>query len=174
MIFGCKTNMDSYEIRRKFGDKVVNHAKRIIGLCIVENASFETDTQQATDLIVNKNLSIALRTRQYKYLEQYQYEFTIRSSINSNARTELSKILSGYGDWMFYGFVSKDETSICQYMIIDLNVFRDCYEAKSIHPIQQTNKLDKDGAERTTQFMAFDIRKCPKNLILFKNFEYAP
>ena len=70
------------------------------------------------------------------------------------------------------GFVSKDETSICQYMIIDLNVFRDCYEAKSIQPIQRANKLDKDGYERTTQFMAFDIRKCPKNLILFKNFNY--
>jgi hypothetical protein len=66
---------------------------------------------------------IACRVRGVKYQGQYDGQFTIRSRRDSGARTELDKILYGYGDWMFYGFHDKEDT-ILKWYLIDLHVFR--------------------------------------------------
>lgn len=86
------------------------------------------DKQEGTDFaIVTMNpFKVGIRLRRYKYWlnPNYREQFTIRWSLVSGNKTEINKILSGYVNYILYGFVNKEETKIIQYFIGDLNVFR--------------------------------------------------
>ena len=86
-------------------------------------------------------------------------EFTIRSKSEYNKRTEIHKILDGFGDWMFYGFTKGDE--VIFWSIIDLDVFRNNYEYAHC-----TEKSNYDG----TKFTAFNIGTFPPSIIVDNNF----
>ncbi len=42
--------------------------------------------------------------RRHGYAARYPHQFTIRAKLPTGAETELSKIVNGHGDWMFYGY----------------------------------------------------------------------
>lgn len=65
---------------------------------------------------------IACRIRDDSYRARYGHEFTLRSSLPSGGRTELSKVIEGWGDYFFYGFA--DENRLTQWFIGDLKAFR--------------------------------------------------
>ncbi len=52
------------------------------------------------------------------------YQITVRSRLPSGAETELSKIVNGKGDWLFYGHANACQTGIGLWWLIDLRAFR--------------------------------------------------
>ena len=57
-------------------------------------------------------------------MKQYGSEFTIRAGRPSGAKTELTKIIEGWGDYFFYGFADPTEIYLAQWLIGSLNAFR--------------------------------------------------
>lgn len=90
----------------------------------IRDATLEEDIHENTDLFASSR-RIAMRVRKYEYLLNYRYDVTIRSRLDSGTETELSKIMRGWGDLMFYGFAAKgSNTNLCRWTLIDLAGFR--------------------------------------------------
>lgn len=162
----------NYRENRSWSDKFIPHIRAIVGPCLLVPSSFEQDTEQAADLVVLKgrNMDIAARVRRPGYLK-YRHEFTIRSKPLSGAKTELHKILEGWGDWLFYAHAADDEESLCHWMIVDLHEWR-----KSLLYAGFSHGWGGVCEKRTngdgTEFLAFDIRKFQKALVK-SSFEHS-
>lgn len=152
-----------YEWQLKFLDRI----KEIAGALLVQPATFEMDTREATDLIVLKarELRIACRVRRAAggYVTKYPWEFTVRSHRDSGAMTEMEKIINGWGDWMFYGHAEHDEPSaeippsISKWFVIDLESWR-TQRYFGTAPAPKT-KDNGDG----TYLAAYDVRHFAAN-----------
>lgn len=86
--------------------RYLDHLRQICGLAVAHAAPFEDDVKRATDLIVitRRDVRFACRVRRHIHLEPYGHQFTIRASRPTGAKTELEKILAGWGDYLIYGF----------------------------------------------------------------------
>lgn len=147
-----------YHSDRALSDAYLPAIKNIVGPLLLEPASFELDTKEATDLIVFKarDMRIAARVRSYGYERQYPFQFTIRAKRKSGSKTELSKVVDGWGDWFFYGHaVGGDGYGISRWMIIDLAAFRSHLIRRTIAKDSTGLTPNKDG---TTEFRWFDVR----------------
>lgn len=69
-------------------------------------------------------LRAARELKRRHYLARYGSEFTVRWSRPSGVPTEIDKIREGLVDYIFYGFVSPDESRIVRYFVGDLARFR--------------------------------------------------
>ena len=117
--------MKKWEELKAWSDQYLPEIKRCIGEHLIsEPNDFREDKDHNTDLIVLelKAIRIACRVRKDSYRERYGHEFTIRLQVPSGNKTELSKIVEGWGDYFFYGFA--DESRLTQWFIGDLNAFR--------------------------------------------------
>ena len=87
---------------REWSDLYIPAVKQIVGPLLLEETSFEVDTNQAADLIVMKarDMMIAARVRRPGYAERYPWEFTIRSYRDNGTKTEMQKIVDGFGDYV--------------------------------------------------------------------------
>jgi len=151
---------------RAWSDKFIPLIKQIVGPLLLEPTKFTEDTSEVTDLIVlmAKDMRIAARMRRFDagYSEQYPFDFTLRSNRSSGARTELRKVVDGWGDWLFYGHGSS-ESSLCipRWMIIDLHAFR----AHLIRDGMRGTRCLKHGEipnkDKKTKFYYFNIKSFP-------------
>lgn len=143
-----------------WSNRFIPAIKRIVGPHLLEPAPMEKDEQQATDLVViqAKNLSIACRVRRPGYAERYPYEFTIRNKRDSGTKTELDKLIDGFGDWMFYGHSNADEDDVCRWMLLNLDVWRSALIRRDHrNNLVFSRQNNGDG----THFVAFDVRSFP-------------
>lgn len=155
--------MASYQKDRAWSDITIPHIRKIVGPLLLEPAPFELDAKQATDLLVFKarDMRIAARVRRPGYADKYPYEFTIRAHRDNGVETELSKIINGFGDWLFYGHAN-EANEICRWMVIDLNVFRSNLiksgrqklAGGDVFRLTVNAKDNGDG----TKFNAYDVR----------------
>lgn len=115
-----------WEDEKRWSDRFIPEIKSILGQILIGEASQEEDMKRNTDLIVLRMeaVRIACRVRRFKYLENYGDEFTIRCNSQENAKTELHKVISGWGDVFFYGFCDESETRLAKWIVGDLSVFR--------------------------------------------------
>lgn len=150
-----------------WGARFLSEIRLIVGRelgpdLFVESTRHE-DVNEATDLSILqvRALRIAVRVRRHRYLAQYGDEFTIRSLGRNGAKTELDKILEGWGDFLFYGFATPDETGLASWMIGDLNVFR--WRCCSGAPIPSFRE-HRNGAG-DTRFASFDVGDFPDTFI---------
>ena len=152
-----------YAEDRLWSDAHIDQVKQIVGPHLVECSPFEIDTKEATDLIVlqNKFVRIACRLRRPGYERQYAREFTIRSDRSSGVRTELAKIIDGWGNWFFYGHVH-ERGHIHLWWLLDLAIFRATLIRRSDH-VRCHTKPNRDG---TTTFLAYEIDSFPKSLVI--------
>ncbi|MEO5366654.1 MAG: hypothetical protein H7831_09930 [Magnetococcus sp. WYHC-3] len=111
---------NNIRLERKFADII----KQILGRQFIGQDPV-MDREQATDfLVLNvKPFKVACRLRTLRYYD-FRDQFTIRWKLSSGGQTEIDKIRAGFGDYIFYGFVNKEENKIIDYFIGDLNVFR--------------------------------------------------
>ena len=118
--------MANWENDKRWSDKFLPEIKMILGLHLIGEPPIEEDCERNTDLIVLKMepVRIACRIRKYKYFIDYPHDITIRSSRPSGTKTELTKIIEGWGNYFFYGFSNEDETSLKAWRLCDLNSFR--------------------------------------------------
>lgn len=156
----------SYAIDRRWSDAFIPAIKQVVGPLLLEESSFEVDTQQAADLVVMnaRDKTIACRVRRAGYADRYGYEFTIRSARDNGAKTELEKIIDGFGDWMFYGHAHQDGMNVSRWMVISLPALRAAIIRKQAKPMKQSNG---DG----THFVAFDVRNMPGSCIVSASFK---
>jgi hypothetical protein len=115
-----------YESDRAFSDRYLPEMRSLIGPYLLVPSSLEQDRQEASDLVVlrARDLTIACRLRRPGYADKYPREFTIRSRRESGVKTELAKLIEGWGDWFFYGHVGSDCQSIARWWLIDLSAWR--------------------------------------------------
>jgi hypothetical protein len=115
----------SYATDREWSDRYLPRVRASVGPLLLVPAPLERDREEATDLIVlrARDMTIAVRLRRPGFAGQYPGQFTIRSHRVSGARTELAKIIKGWGDWMFYGHTD-GSSDIPEWTLIDLHKLR--------------------------------------------------
>ena len=151
--------MNFYNANRSWSDQFLPDIKRIVGRHLLEVSPDPLDWHHATDLLMldARDMRIAARVRRPGYAEAYPHQFTIRSKLPSGAQTELAKIISGKGDWLFYGHADASQTAIESWQLIDLRAFRAGLIRKGAQGLRWGNKRNADG----TTFTWFDARSFP-------------
>lgn len=152
----------TWEGRKRWADRFLPEMSRIIGEHLIVEAPLEEDRNRNTDLIVLRleAVRIACRVRRFGYLQRCGDEFTIRTANPSGARTELDKVMDGWGDFMLYGFCDPTETHLQRWTLIDLSVFR---RWVAEHLFQTNGRLPGTpfGNDDGTRFRAFRYADCP-------------
>ena len=157
--------------------------KPILGLYLIGEAPAEEDRLHNTDLIVvgMKPLRIGCRMRRHKYLTRnnYRNEFTLRNGTPTGAKTEITKIVEGWGDYIFYGFCNEQETDLEQWILGDLKVFRLWFnrelwraakkEIKLVDGMPGIRKPNKDGSF----LRAFGLVEMPQGFIMAKSENHS-
>lgn len=118
--------MDDFNGDKSFSDRLIPEIQNVLGKVFFRVAPIEEDMKRNTDLIVfhSGNFRISARVRRYNYFLKYPNDFTVRSTRKSGAKTEIDKIMYGWGDYFFYGFADKDNKHLHAYGIGSLKVFR--------------------------------------------------
>lgn len=145
--------------------------KRACATHLICEAPPEEDMKRNTDLIVLKmdTVRIAVRLRRHHYLHQRNYanEFTIRASRpRSGSDTELTKIVSGWGDYNFYGFASADGKSLAAWTLGDLNVFRLWFNRSIVRNGGKIPGASKPNSDGSSDFYAFTIADLPRDFVI--------
>lgn len=128
--------------------------KQILGLYLIGEAPIEQDQTRNTDLIVLKldAVRVACRIRRAEdYLGKYNYanEFTIRTTRpNTGNRTELAKIIAGFGDYFFYGFGDSSTGKLARWGLGDLSEFRLWFNSRIVQTgrVPGVEKKNNDGS----------------------------
>jgi len=144
-----------YKEDRALSDMYLKRIAELCGPYVINPSTEYVDMNEAADLEGGTVPKIACRVRRHGYYARYPYEFTIRSKRDSGAKTELSKIMGGHGDWMFYGHMGEgSEITIPHWMLIDLNVWRKCIKQRKKLKIRFGEKPNGDG----TYFYWYDLK----------------
>ncbi len=153
--------MNCYDANRAWADRFLPAIKRTIGSQLLDTAPDPLDWHAATDLMMleARDLRIAARVRRHGYAGRFPYDFTLRSRLPSGAETELSKVVNGKGDWLFYGHADAASKDIDAWWLLDLRAFRAglIRHRQNGYPIRHGDKRNPDG----TWFKWFDIRSFP-------------
>jgi hypothetical protein len=160
--------MIGWQTDKKWADKFMPEIKRVVGEYLICEAPIEDDAMRNTDLIVLKldAVRVACRIRRNEYLDKYGGEFTIRSDRPNGNQTELSKIIQGWGNYIFYGISDAKQEHLSAWTLGDLGVFRLWFmrqlaTAKGIAPgIEQSNH------DKSSSFRAFQIDKLPPEFVI--------
>lgn len=152
--------MSGYSSDRAYSDLFIPAIQQIVGPYLIVPADLKADIYQATDMTIltARDITVACRIRRPGYLDSYGWEFTIRSLRDSGTKTELAKIVEGWGDWMFYAHAKSDglKDGFARWFLIDLSAWR-------AHMIRRDKRIrwgetpNGDG----THFRWFDLRTFP-------------
>lgn len=152
----------------QWGRKFLAEIKQILGLHLIGEAPAAEDEQHNTDLIVLRldAVRIACRVRRDGYRARYGHQFTVRSSRPSGTKTELAKVIEGWGDYIFYGFGEDRTARLTAWMLGDLRVFRLWFMHETArmrpHEIPGEAGFNPDA----TRFRAFDYARLPVEFIV--------
>lgn len=153
---------------KRWADRFIPQIKRILGTYLIGEAPLQDDHHHNTDLVVltMNAVRVACRIRRYCYWQRYPFEFTIRAERESGLQTELTKLVAGWGDLMFYGFASEDESHLQAWHLLSLKDFR-----LFLFEHMQQNNGDLPGKTQTnsdgsSSFRVFDLRSMPASVIV--------
>lgn len=154
---------------KKFSDRFLVEIKRILGEHLLgENT--EEDIFHNSDLVVLglRDIRVGCRVRRYKYFEEYGHQFTIRRGRPSGRKSELAKIIEGWGDYFLYGFGCELEKQLFYWTLCDLNVFRLWHGRTSTQlPFGRMpgddRKANHDGS---SNFIAYNFTSLPDEFII--------
>jgi hypothetical protein len=96
-------------------------------------------------------------------------EMKIPSARPQGNKTELTKIIEGWGDYMFYGFADPDEESLCCWFLGDLKAFR-LYFNQQLY-LKKTPWMGRANGDGSSEFMAFERDTIPDFIIAQHNHE---
>lgn len=160
--------MSEWKNDKRWSDRFLPEIKQILGLYLISEPPIEEDQERNTDLIVLKleAVRIGCRIRKYKYYCNYPNEFTIRAGRPSGIKTELTKIIEGWGEYLFYGFCNEEEASLVSWNIIDLKVFRLWFNKQLLKSEKgKYPGMSKKNGDNSSWFIAFNIDKLPSDII---------
>jgi len=161
--------MSDWRENKLWSDRFLPEIKRILGAYLIGEAPQQEDAERNTDLIVLRMepVRIACRVRRTKYMQDYGDEFTIRSDLPSGTKTELAKIIEGYGDYLFYGFGDDKNNRLTAYTLADLRIFRVAFMHKlaklEADTLPGRFKKNHDGS---SSFRVFRWSEFPSEMIV--------
>lgn len=160
--------MQVWQVDKQWSDTFLPEIKSILGRTFIGPAPIEEDQERNTDLIVLKMdaIRIACRIRRYEYWERYGAQFTIREARPTGTKTELAKIIEGWGDYLFYGFSDESEEGLHAYAIADLKVFRLWFMRQLAQRAGQLPGLARDNQDGSSQFRAFFWKELPREFVV--------
>lgn len=158
--------MNGWKKDKRWSDQFLSEIKSILGMHLIAEPPVEEDQERNTDLMVLRldAVRVGCRVRKSKYMYRYSNEFTIRAGRPSGVKTELTKLVEGWGDYFFYGF--GDNGELLAWTLADLKVFRwwfnhtICKNKGVVPGIQQKNH---DGS---SNFRAFVWSNMPKDFVV--------
>lgn len=150
---------------KRWSDRFLPEIKRILGEHLIAEPPIEEDAERNTDLVVLRldAVRIACRVRKHKYLESYGDEFTIRAGRPSGQKTELTKIIEGWGDYFFYGFSDEQERFLAKWILGDLKAFRVHFNRMLY--LGQKDWSEKNNHDNSSSFFGFKAQNIPKFLV---------
>jgi hypothetical protein len=154
---------------KRWSDRFLPQIKRILGEYLIGEASQEEDALRNTDLIVLRMeaVRIACRLRKSdKYLERYVGDFTIRSNRPSGNKTELSKIIEGFGHYFFYGFADTESGLLTAWTLADLSVFRLWFNLELVRLKGTVPGLAKQNIDGSSSFLVFKWKDLPSEFVV--------
>jgi hypothetical protein len=118
--------MNGWRGDKRWSDRFLPEIKRVIGEYLIAEPPVEEDAERNTDLMVLRldAIRIGCRVRKHSYLSRYGDQFTIRAGRPSGVKTELTKIIEGWGDYFFYGFSDAEERCLAKWILGDMRAFR--------------------------------------------------
>ena len=159
---------------KRWSDKFLPEMKSICGTYLIGEASLDEDAERNTDLVVLKldAVRIACRVRKFSYSQKngYRNQITIRSGRPSGTKTELTKMIEGWGDYMLYGFASEDESGLHAWVLCDLKplrlfIFRHMASRRNAPPHHYPWQRQKNH-DRSSDFVAIDIDDLPAEVVV--------
>jgi len=161
--------VSNYGIHRAWADKFMPIVRKLIGYHLIIDAPKEEDEFHNTDLmtITQGSVRIGVRLRRFDQYEKFKDGFTIRSKRESGNKTELEKIIEGWGDYFFYGFVNKEETSFIDWYLLDLKVFRSILSRW----YKNGKKLNEIPMNGEAAFLGLKLSDFPDTLIVGRKNE---
>ena len=161
--------MKQWKDDKRWSDRFIPEIKQHLASVLIQEAPLIEDARRNTDLIVLRMdaIRIACRIRHHKYALKYPHEFTIRAGRPSGAKTELAKLIAGWGDYIFYGFADQSDGSLCRWFIGDLSVFRTWHaiELWRGNPEHMPGAKQSNG-DQSSWFMAYDTRVMPPDFVV--------
>jgi len=135
----------------------LSQIRMLLGDALIRESPPTEDMERNTDLMVltAHDKRIACRVRTWRYFESYRGQFTLRCRSRYGLRTEIDKVMDGWGDYMFYGFEDYYERSIAAAVVLDLGVFR---STKTCGEYRKNTD--------TTGFLAYCITDFPQRLVV--------
>ena len=168
-----KPGMNEWMADKRWSDRFLPEIKQILGLYLIGEPPQEEDSERNTDLMVLKMdaVRIACRVRRHEYYERYPGDITIRAGRPSGMKTELTKIIEGWGEYFFYGFSDKEEARLEAWRLCDLKAFR-IWLVRSIWPGRETPEIPgtkRNNNDDSSSFLAFKADEIPGFVIATKN-----
>jgi len=161
--------MTDWEKDKAWSDRFLPEIKAILGMHLIGEPALEEDQQRNTDLIVLKldNVRVACRVRKAFYVIGYGDEFTVRSGRPCGVKTELQKIVEGWGDYMFYAFADDDERRLTKWTLARLNVFRLWFNRRlSVLAPGEMPGEQQQNRDKSSSFHAFRWCDIPADFIV--------
>lgn len=149
--------------------------KRTLGEYLIGEAPYEEDRDRNTDLIVLRMeaVRVGCRIRRPGYLGRYADEFTIRTARPNDCKTELAKIIEGWGNYMFYGISDEAEEALACWVLVNLSGFRLWYMSYMATNEGRQPGLIKQNRDGSSDFRAFKINDLPASAIIARR-AYEP
>ncbi|MFZ3046509.1 MAG: hypothetical protein WA151_11385 [Desulfatirhabdiaceae bacterium] len=163
-----------YQRDREYADRFILKMSAYLGMCFFKEAPAKEDMEHNTDLVVLNMgaLRIACRLRKFGMLARYGDEFTIRASRPSGIKTELDKVMAGWGDYFFYGFANEHDTDIAKWTVIDLTAFRSwCHGYIVAHSGEFPGEF-KNNADGSSGFRAFCFADLPADVVFRSSVDF--
>lgn len=153
--------MKPWQQDKGWSDRFLPEIKSILGQHLIGEPPAEEDAERNTDLMVLRMdaVRIGCRIRRNSYLARYSDGFTIRAGRPSGVKTELTKIIEGWGDYFFYGFSNSSETGLAAWTLADLRVFRVWLNRQILKDgrMPGDQKPNKDGSSHFIGFRWADL-----------------
>ena len=164
--------MNQWAERKRWAARFMPETKAILGAHLIADAPLDEDQDHGTDLIVLKldSVRIACRHRRNRYLKKYGREFTIRYKSPRGGKTELSKVIEGWGDYVFYAFANEREDTLCQWIIGDLKVFR-LWFSRRMYALGGKFPGDVFDNPDGSRGIAFVVSDLPREFLLASSYE---
>jgi hypothetical protein len=155
--------VNGWQQDKQWSDRFLHQIKGILGQTLIGEPPAIEDQERNTDLMVLKMDAVRIGCRVRRFAQQrYVGEFTIRSGRPSGIKTELTKIIEGWGNYLFYGFADEQDARVEKWLIGDLNAFRIWFVrmtyAAGARQIPGTPKNNTDGS---SGFQVFKVSAIP-------------
>jgi hypothetical protein len=159
---------EDFDWQRQFAPEI----KRILGSALIVAATPEEDLKHNTDFMVLElaSVRVACRVRTNWYLHQrdWRNQFTIRSTRPSGVETELVKVLSGWGDFIFYGFADQDNTALAAWVLGNLKAFRSWHASQLWRGLPAG--IECSNGDKSSKFRAYRIADMPADFVVDRKF----